>query len=338
MNPTPYPLLLEPVLLPKVWGGDALARLGKKVRPGERIGESWEVADLASTSASGAGGQAVVSRIVNGPLAGKTLHDAIGLWEDGLLPRGLLTRSGAYPLLVKLLDARQNLSVQVHPSPAYAREHPGAHLKAECWTILEAAPGAVIYKGVKAGVTREAFERALRTGDGGGVVDMLEAVPAAPGECHNLPSGTVHALGAGVVVAEVQTPSDTTYRVYDWGREGRELHVRQALACIEFGPAPQPVVFDRRQPFGGSLATEFFTVAQCTVTDAALPLSRHGGGVVVVVEGKGRLESPGAEAIDLALGSTVLAPAACAGAWALRAGAGAGAGVRVLMAGPREAV
>jgi mannose-6-phosphate isomerase len=242
----------------KVWGGDRLAHFGKSVKSGDKIGESWELADLGATSASGAGGGAVRSVIANGALAGKTIHDAIELWGDALLPRAALTPEGNFPLLVKFLDAREDLSVQVHPSPAYASKHKDAHLKTECWYILDAQPGSVIYKGVKPGVTRERFERALRSRDGRGVVELIDTVPAIPGECHNLPSGTLHALGAGVLVAEVQTPSDTTFRVFDWGRKGRELHVERAMECIEWGPAPGAI--SAAEMANEGLVTEFFRV------------------------------------------------------------------------------
>lgn len=235
------PMTFRPMLMEKVWGGDRLSRFGKVVAPGARIGESWELADMASTSASGAGGGAAHSVIETGPMAGRTLREAIAAYGHRLLGSSRPMSHGGvgeFPLLIKYLDAREDLSVQVHPSPEYARHHPGAHLKTECWYILHAEPGARIYKGVRPGVTRAAFETALRSGNGRGVVELLESVPAVAGECHNLPSGTVHALGAGVLVAEVQTPSDTTFRVYDWGRTGRELHIEQALACIDFHPAP----------------------------------------------------------------------------------------------------
>ncbi len=207
----PYVLTFEPILKEKVWGGRRLGGLGKALPAGAMVGESWEVADLASTSEGGGGGGAARSVIREGALAGRTLHDAMRLWSPWLMA------DGGFPLLVKFLDAREHLSVQVHPSPEYARAHPDAHLKTECWYVMEAVPGSVIYKGVKPGVTRERFEAALRAGRGEGVVELLDAVPAIVGECHNLPSGTVHALGAGVLVAEVQTPSDTTFRVYYWG-------------------------------------------------------------------------------------------------------------------------
>ncbi|MDQ7012819.1 MAG: class I mannose-6-phosphate isomerase [Planctomycetota bacterium] len=242
----PYVLTFEPILKEKVWGGRRLGRLGKVLPRGVDVGESWEIADLASTSSGGGGGGAARSIIANGPLAGNSLHDAMTLWGEGLLGGAQPSGAGGFPLLVKFLDAREHLSVQVHPSPAYACAHPEAHLKTECWYVVDAEPGSVIYKGVKPGVTREDVAGALRTGQGEGVVELLAAVPAVVGECHNLPSGTVHALGAGVLVAEVQTPSDTTFRVYDWakeyGRAGRELHVEQALACIDFGPAAAATV------------------------------------------------------------------------------------------------
>lgn len=247
----PYPLTFRPILMPKVWGGRRLAGLGKQLptSPDTSIGESWELADLPSTSASGGGGGAARSIIDHGPLAGRTLADASAAWGSALIGRAGATPSSGFPLLVKYLDAREHLSVQVHPSIAYCKADPSAHLKTECWYILDAEPGSTIFKGVKPGVTRGEFERALRGADPSSVVELLDSVPATPGDCHLLPSGTVHALGAGVLVAEVQTPSDTTFRVYDWakeyGREGRELHVAQSLECIAWEPAREATRFGR---------------------------------------------------------------------------------------------
>lgn len=303
----PHPLRLRPVLFPKVWGGDRLARLGRAVAPGDRIGESWEVADLDSTSAGGAGGQAVRSVIDAGPLAGRTLRDAIAAWGSALTGPG---GGSAFPLLVKYLDARENLSIQVHPSAEYARTHPGAHVKGECWYVLDADAGARIYKGVRPGVTRDRFERALRSGDGRGVLDLIESVPAIPGECHDLPSGTVHALGAGVLVAEVQTPSDTTFRVYDWGRTGRALHVEEALACIAWGPAPAAT---RAGPRGRTrlATTPYFTLdAWRLLPGERVDLTPDRPSVVMLLEGSGRVEFPGAPAIPVGSHDMLVVPAA----------------------------
>jgi len=315
-HPNPYPLVLTPILYRKPWGGDRLATFGKAVNPGELIGESWELADLGSTSASGAGGGAAVSLVAQGPLAGETVHAAMDLWGDDLLPAHRRTAEGGFPLLIKFLDARQNLSVQVHPSEAYARAHPPAKLKTECWFIVEHEPGAVIYKGFKPGVTLPEFERALRT-DAALTVEMLDAVPAVVGECHNLPSGTLHALGAGVLIAEVQTPSDTTFRTFDWGRTGRELHIEEALECISVGPTPKAVDMRRNPPDGGVLRTEFFSVWRASASDENdLPVG-HGAGcfALTVLGGQGSLFSDDGDfaPVDLVKGRTVLVPGLIAG-------------------------
>lgn len=304
-----YPLLLEPVLMPKVWGGDRLSRFAKALRPGDCIGESWEVADLGSTSASGAGGSAVRSRIRNGALAGKTLHDAMAHWAPGMLGEAAAMPNGGFPLLVKLLDARENLSIQVHPSPAYCAAHPDAELKTECWYILEAAPGSMIYKGVRPGVTPAQLEASIADGT---VVDRLLKVPAIAGQCHNLPSGTVHALGAGVLVAEVQTPSDTTFRVFDWGRTGRALHITESLACIDFAPPPPPV--DMRH--GGELRTEFFSVRsrRLDAGEKAPALTAGRCTIIMVLRGTARIDE-----VPLALGDTAVVPAALAASARLQA-------------------
>ncbi|MEM9110237.1 MAG: type I phosphomannose isomerase catalytic subunit [Planctomycetota bacterium] len=233
-----YPLTFDPIYKEKVWGGRAFEALGRQL-PGDTsigIGESWEIADLAKTSVSGGGGNAAYSVVSNGPLQGKTVRELMQIYGDALLGEGAsAAEDGGFPLLIKFLDAKENLSVQVHPSPEYAAEHPDAYLKSEAWYVIDHEPGAVIYKGVKPGTTPEMLRAALETNTDEAVVPLLNAIKVKKGDCHYLPSGTLHALGAGVLVAEVQTPSDTTYRVYDWGRTDRELHIEQAMACIDFG-------------------------------------------------------------------------------------------------------
>jgi len=312
-----YPLLLEPIYKEKVWGGRALEGLGRTLPggPGARIGESWELADLDSTSPSGGGGGGAHSRIRNGPLRERTLREVIR--DFGALVTGgiTLTPSGGFPLLLKYLDARENLSVQVHPSPAYAATHADAHLKSEAWYIVDAEPGAVIYKGVREATTRAAFETAIADGT---VADLLIAVPARPGECHYLPSGTCHALGAGIVVAEVQTPSDTTFRVFDWGRTDRELHVAQALECIDFGPvdasAFEPGVEVEEGGLTGRLlvACEHFGIRRWAVPAGGERVRAGDAVEVVMVVGGGGVIRWGEASHELAVGpgDTVLLPAA----------------------------
>ncbi len=324
-TPETYPLTFEPILKPKVWGGRRLERLGKRLPEGERVGESWEVADLASTSASGGGGGEARSRIDAGLLEGRTLHEAIELWGSLLLGERVLHNERvrqeqgmpSFPLLVKYLDAREHLSVQVHPSPDYAEAHEDAHLKTESWMIVEAEPEAVIYKGLREGVGPERLREAIETGT---VPDVLRAVPAMVGECHTLPSGTVHALGAGVLVAEVQTPSDTTFRLYDWtgeyDRPERELHVEQALACADYERAPAAGVREPGITQAVVAETEFYRLRSVRLE----PRERVGVDVhdapVVVMCLKG---ADGCEALwrgertPLSLGRTVLVPAELSG-------------------------
>lgn len=307
---TPYPLIFAPILKDKVWGGRRLEAFGKQLPTGMLIGESWELADLASTSASGGGGGSAHSVIVNGPLAGKTIRDALNLWGAALLGPTKPTADGGFPLLVKFLDARENLSVQVHPSPSYAALNFGCNLKTECWMILAAEPGAVIYKGIKPGVTREMFARHIESNE---VANDMIAVPAVVGECHNLPSGTCHALGGGVLAAEIQTPSDTTYRVYDWGRTGRELHIEQAMACIDFGPPPPAARVPSGMARGRLVTTEFFEVDSLTITKLGCsPLAMGSRATVVtMLEGHADLRAGGGSTLICA-GQTALVPAAIA--------------------------
>ena len=149
----------------------------------------------------------------------------------------LVGPQGQFPILIKFLDAREDLSVQVHPDDAYAKTHPEAHLKNEAWFIVQADRGSRLLKGLKPGVTRQRFEKSIADGS---VESTINSIPVKAGDCFYLPSGTVHALGAGILAAEVQTPSDTTYRVFDFNRndpstgEPRTLHVEQAMQCIDF--------------------------------------------------------------------------------------------------------
>ncbi|MEM1330859.1 MAG: type I phosphomannose isomerase catalytic subunit [Planctomycetota bacterium] len=310
----PCVLPLRPILKEKVWGGRRLEAYGKRLPSEGSFGESWELADLATTSASGGGGDAALSVVDRGPLEGVTLREAIAQWGDDLLGDATLSAEGGFPLLVKLLDAREHLSVQAHPSPGYAEAHEGAHLKTECWFVLRADEGPrgeppVIYKGLKPGVGPEELRAAIA---GGGVPEVLHAVPAAVGELHDVPSGTVHALGAGVLVAEVQTPSDTTYRLYDWneqyGRPQREMHLEQGVAAAVFEDPPAP----SRAPSGDGLhelvSNAFYRVSLLRgAHEIASPMPV----VLMAIDGEAHVQTEGASE-SLAHGETALIPACLA--------------------------
>ena len=308
-----YPLKFTPVYKEKVWGGRTLENLGRTL-PGDAntpIGESWELVDLATTSTSGGGGGAERSAVANGPLAGQTLAQVIDAYGPALCGALPLTEDGGFPILLKYLDASANLSVQVHPSPAYAASHADAFLKSEAWYIVDCQPGAAIYKGIREGVTPDQLRAALATNTDDAVVPLMIEVPVAPGDCHYLPSGTCHALGGGILVAEVQTPSDTTYRVYDWGRTERELHVEQALACIDFGP-PQVASFELNTPINDHttrlVSCEHFRMDRTTAEAGHTAPAGHNQPTVWMVTHGALTLKAGDQDVPCHAGDTVLLP------------------------------
>src|SRR5689334_518442 len=238
-----YPLKFKPRFVDKIWGGRKLDTvLGKKLPSDKPIGESWELYDFPPGVVEGSKDW-VSAEVTNGPLAGKTLHSLVQEFGQQLVGDvKLVAPHGQFPILIKFLDAREDLSVQVHPDQDYANTHPGAHLKSEAWYVFQHEPAARILKGLKKGTTREQFKQAIADGT---VEKFIEAIPVKEGHCHYLPSGTIHALGAGILVAEVQTPSDTTFRVFDFNRidpgtgKPRTLHVEEALQCIDFSGKPE---------------------------------------------------------------------------------------------------
>jgi mannose-6-phosphate isomerase len=227
-----YPLLFKPVFQERIWGGRNIERLyGKQLPPKVPIGESWEICDRAD----------VQSEILNGPLAGKNLHWLMQHHRSELMGRAAALH-GRFPLLIKILDAEEKLSLQVHP-PAKKAHALGGEPKTEMWYIAQAKPRAELYVGLAKNVTREEFEGKVREGT---VEKCFHRIHVKSGDAMFLPSGRVHAIGAGLVIFEIQQNSDTTYRVFDWNRvdakgKPRQLHVKESLECIDFSdfePAP----------------------------------------------------------------------------------------------------
>jgi mannose-6-phosphate isomerase len=308
MSPTPAltPLRFSPIYMPKPWGGRRLAeRFGKDLPADGPIGESWELVSLDNAE----------SVVRDGPHAGKTLSRLIDEWGPDLLG-GASLADGRFPLLIKFLDARENLSVQVHPRPAADGQwRPG--VKHEAWYVIDADPGANIYIGLKPGVTPNDVALSANTP---AMADLLRTWPAKPGLCYYLPSGTMHALGAGVLVAEVQTPSDTTYRIYDWDRvdeqgRSRDLHIDQALANL-LAEVPDSQIRQPRRHTATVLTTasrltmcEKFTIEKIRMVEGARdPVACGEMQIWIVLAGRGRLEfAP--SALEFAPGDTILIPA-----------------------------
>lgn len=301
MDSPPVPVVFEPLFQPRPWGGRRLAsHFGKALPPEIAIGESWELSGLPGH----------VSRVRGGPLAGLTLTELVGRWGERLLGRAAL-RAGRFPLLIKFLDAREPLSVQVHP-PA-----PHVDAKDEAWFIVAADAGAELLIGLREGVSRADLAAAAGRA---ATVDLLRCWPAVPGCCYLLPSGTPHALGGGVLVAEVQTPSDVTYRLYDWERRDaagrpRALHIAEGLACVREDVAPEVIApaSARADASGLLVSCPYFSIARrrcdvgfTAVAEAAEML------IWIVLSGRGLVRTTAA-VLPFALGDVILIPAEHAG-------------------------
>jgi mannose-6-phosphate isomerase len=289
----------RPIFKSRIWGGQKLRDVfGKALPPSQQIGESWELSGLPEDA----------TIIENGVFSGQNLNVILSSHSRAVTGREAM--SGVFPLLIKFLDAQDVLSVQVHPdSAACLRMGQGAP-KTECWYIVQADPGAVIYKGLKPGTIRRQFEQAVKDGTPD---RLMNRVLVSPGQCHFIPSGTCHAIGAGLLIAEIQQPSDTTYRVFDWNRvdaktgKPRPLHVEQAIESTNFD-LPQGVLTVKT--VGRLVDVPEFSVdkghqaANCEVFFKAGIMK-----TVVFLSGAGVFQGCGIDNVTFCAGDTFLLPA-----------------------------
>jgi len=291
-----YPLKFGPIFKERVWGGCRLAEVfGKKLPAGRHIGESWELSDMP-------GEQTV---IVNGPLTGQTIGQVVGRFGAEITGKRI---EGAFPLLIKLLDIKESLSVQVHPDQRACERMGKGQPKSECWYIIDALPGAVMYRGLKAGTTKERFARAVADGT---CAEYLEKADVRAGGSCFLPAGTCHSALGGLLIAEIQQPSDTTYRVFDWSRvdpftgKGRALHIADALESINFGlPA------DKLPAVGGCIECEAFSVeALGGSVGERMALDAGAMKAIVFISGAGKICGGCGDAVRFIAGDTILIPA-----------------------------
>ncbi len=319
------PLTFRPVYQHLVWGGRRM-EAWRDDMPDGPIGEAWDVSDHPR-------GMSVVEA---GPLAGQSLSQLVADHGPSLVSAAF--RGAVFPLMVKLIDATDRLSVQVHPDDALARKFGvGDHGKAECWYLL--ANDGELYVGSKPGVDRTAFETALGTGHFAGTLNVF---PARSGDVFSLAPRTVHALGSGCLLLEIQQTSDVTFRVYDWGRTGldgkpRQLHAREALETIDFSPREFGPLRSTwaAHPDGGEVRRlvdgPFFTLEERRVGPGQSTTAddRNRCAVISCVEGTATIETDGG-ATSLGPTRSALVPAA-AGRWTLRA---PGQAVRALISMP----
>ncbi|MEX0613272.1 MAG: type I phosphomannose isomerase catalytic subunit [Pirellulales bacterium] len=298
------PLRFLPILRQYLWGDRRLAELGKPLGDGDHYAESWEVVDHGNDQ----------SIVAEGPLAGTRLHELVTRHGAALVGRH--HPQPQFPLLFKYLDCQQTLSVQVHPNDHEAAKlDPPDRGKTEAWVVLDAAPGSKIYAGLKLGVDRATLERKLAIGE---VEECLHQFEPKVGDCVFIEAGTVHALGAGLLVAEIQQASDTTFRLFDWNRVDRDgklrpLHIQQALDTIDYsrGPVnpqrPQPT----DKPHVERLVTcDKFVLDRWRIDKAQRLVSENRFHIVATIEGVVAMnEEDGTN--QLRRGDTVLVPAGC---------------------------
>jgi mannose-6-phosphate isomerase len=302
-----YPLRFKPILRRLIWGGRRLGTvLHKPIGDESDYAESWELSDYHDQ----------VSAIEEGSLTGATLRDLVRSRGDELLGKALGPRD-QFPLLVKFIDAHQALSVQVHPDDETGRRLANDNGKTETWVILDTEPGSLIYAGLEQGVGRDEFAAAMAAGK---VEPLLHSFEPRAGDCILIEAGTVHAIGAGVLLAEIQEMSDATFRIYDWGRKGpdgkpRQLHFQEAMASIDFDRGPVGPIFPVAQPIAGGGTSErlsqspYFAMERLTLVRPAPLGSADRFTILMGLKGTSIVEH-GGNRVPLEFGQTLLLPAA----------------------------
>ncbi len=258
-----YPIKFEPVLKEKIWGGATLVnRYHKKGDPEKKYGESWELSAISDN----------LSVVSNGFLAGNNIEEIIEVYMGDLIGDIVFDKFGnEFPLLIKLIEARQDLSIQVHPGNELAKKRHNAYGKTEMWYILESEKNARIYTGFDKLCDRETYLKALEAGEVAGLLNVEESFP---GDVFFTPSGRIHAIGAGNVLVEIQQTSDITYRIFDWNRKDRngnprELHTQLAIDAIDFRAAgknkvTRETIFNRTNNL---VSCEFFNTNSVTFSE-----------------------------------------------------------------------
>lgn len=295
----------EPLLKQTLWGGDKIIPLKRLNTKMEQVGESWEISGVKDFE----------TIVANGPDKGKSLNQLVSEMKDQLVGKENYERFGdEFPLLVKFIDARQDLSIQVHPSDEVAHRQGKSHGKTEMWYALPSTPGAMLYNGLKQQITPEQYKQMVENDT---ITDALARYEVHEGDVFFIPAGRIHTIGAGCFVAEIQQTSDVTYRIYDFKRKDkngnyRELHTQLAAESIDY------TVLDNYRTEYEPLKNEGVQVVTCpyfttAVYDLTEPMTLDYSEldsfvILIAVKGEGRLICNGEE-MPFQMGDTVLFPA-----------------------------
>ena len=299
-----YPLVFNPIIKERIWGGTKLRDVLHKPIVSNISGESWELSTVPGD----------VSIVANGALEGTDLNAVVALNPEAVLGKKVVAQFGdQFPLLFKFLDAREDLSIQVHPNDALAKERHNSFGKTEMWYVMQADPGAQLIVGFKEDSNAEAYQTALAQHQ---VVDLLAKHSVQKGDVFFLETGTVHAIGAGTLIAEIQQTSDITYRIYDFDRRDaqgnlRELHTELALEAINYQRTESKKTYAQNTNVSNVMVDcPYFTTSFIPLTDtASVHCTNDSFTVLMVMEGDCTLLC-GDKKMELTKGTTILLPAA----------------------------
>ena len=303
---TLYPLKFRPVLKQVLWGGERILPFKHLDEDLPHVGESWEVSDVPGS----------VSVVSNGIMSGRSLTELIGEFKERLVGENVYRKMGGrFPLLVKFIDAKKDLSVQVHPDDELARKRNATNGKTEMWYILDAAPGAFLLSGFNKLIKKEELQQ--YTSDGS-ICGIIQKHPVKRGDCFFIPAGQVHAIGAHIFLIEIQQTSDVTYRIYDYNRKDkdgkpRQLHIKEAEDAIDFEPGNNDkinygLVDDRRNEI---VRCPYFTTSAYRVTEPYVMHLEDVDSFVILIayDGGFTIETGDGESMEIRAGETVLLPA-----------------------------
>lgn len=304
-----YPFKFSPIYKNKIWGGSKINQLlGKSDAPLTHCGESWEISGLPDD----------LSQVINGFLAENTLDELIEVYMGDIVGEHVFENFGTnFPLLIKFIDAAENLSVQVHPDEEGAAQIPNAHAKTELWYVMDADPGAGLYVGFQSGVDKSLYLNNLKEGR---INELLNFFPVKPGDVFLIPGGTVHAIGKGVLLAEIQQSSDTTFRIFDWNRPDqngqlRSLHTDEAIKVLNFDEQPSPKI-DYKQYEEGTNALVRSNYFNINFLHYNKPIEKifvdiDSFIIYICVNGSALLVMDGQEKVNVQKGEVLMIPASC---------------------------